>query len=58
MAMKERRIKRLKDRAKKATKRGNTRRADRLTNKAGTITKRKKKTDKAKKTPVRIRITL
>ena len=44
MAMKERRIKRLKRRAKKATGKRKTR----LTNKAATITKRKVRSDKAK----------
>jgi len=48
MAMKERRIKRLKRRAGKATKRGNIKRATRLTDKATTITKRKVRSDKAK----------
>ena len=42
--MKERRIKRLKKRAKKATGKRKTR----LTNKAATITKRKVRSDKAK----------
>ena len=46
--MKERRIKRLEKRAKRATKRGNIKRATRLTSKAETITKRKVRSDKAK----------
>ena len=48
MALKERRIKRLKRRAARATKRGNIKRATRLSTKGKDIIKRKKRSDAEK----------